>query len=258
MSSKHCGYLHALIAAGSIAIIPTFTAMAEEKQEVSVEPAWTGGCPVTYSVLKTKLKAAAAQDSTGLNNNYWAVVVNREGTVCAVAYSGDNISSQWLLSRQIAAAKAFTANGLSQDDKPVSTGALYSWVLPVVPQGNPSDSVAPSANPLFGLNGGNPLDPGPAYKGPYNKYGTANDPMIGKRVGGTITFGGGFGLYRGGSTVVGGLGLSGDTACADHSTAYTLRGLLAMAPTATFLDKITLGPTGHPHCPNDGGTQGTN
>src|SRR6478609_4639906 len=158
MSSMHCGYLYALIAAVSIAIIPTFTAMAEEKQEVSVEPAWTGGCPVTYSVLKTKLKAAAAQDSTGLNNNYWAVVVNREGTVCAVAYSGDNISSQWLLSRQIAAAKAFTANGLSQDDKPVSTGSLYSWVLPVVPQGNPSDSVAPSANPLFGLNGGNPLD----------------------------------------------------------------------------------------------------
>ena len=144
------------------------------------------------------MKAAAAQDSTGLNNNYWAVVVNREGTVCAVAFSGDNISSQWLLSRQIAAAKAFTANGLSQDDKPVSTGALYSWVLPVVPQGNPSNSVAPSANPLFGLNGGNPLDPGPAYKGPYNKYGSANDPMIGKRVGGTITFGGGFGLYRGG------------------------------------------------------------
>jgi len=232
--------------------------MADDKQEPGVDHSWSTGCPISYSVLKTKLKAAAIQDSTGLNNNYWAVVVNREGTVCAVAYSGDNISSQWLLSRQIAAAKAFTANGLSQDDKPVSTGALYSWVLPVVPQGSPSDTVGPSANPLFGLNGGNPLDPGPAYKGPYSKYGSAGDPMVGERIGGTITFGGGFGLYRGGSTVVGGLGLSGDTACADHSTAYVLRGLLKMAPTATFLDKITLGPTGHPHCPNDGGTQGTN
>lgn len=252
-----CYRVVAPIVAGFIGASAVSTAWADERQESSAEPAWSTRCPVSYTTLRAKLKIAASQDSTGLDNNYWAVVVNREGTVCAVAYSGDKISSQWLLSRQIAAAKAFTANGLSQDDKPVSTGALYSWVLPVVPQGSPSDSVGPSANPLFGLNGGNPLDPGPAYKGPYSKFGSADDPMVGKRVGGTITFGGGFGLYRGGSTAVGGLGLSGDTACADHSTAYILRGLLKMAPTATFLDKITLGPTGHPHCPNDGGTQGT-
>jgi uncharacterized protein GlcG (DUF336 family) len=179
-------------------------------------------CPVSHSQLRAALVKAAKDDSTGLNNNFWGVVVNREGVVCAVAFSGSKIDSQWLLSRQIAAAKAFTANGLSLDGFPISTGALYSFVLPVVPQGNPSSQVAPSANPLFGLNGGNVMDGAAAYKGDYSKFGAANDPMIGSRVGGTITFGGGFGLYAG-NNALGGLGLSGDTACADHSTAWRTR-----------------------------------
>ena len=143
-------------------------------------------------------------------------------------------------------------------DFPISTGALYSFVLPVVPQGDPTSQVAPSANPLFGLNGGNVMDSQAAYKGNYSNFGSANDPMIGSRVGGTITFGGGFGLYSGGSNAVGGLGLSGDTACADHSTAWRTRINLGLAPTAAGLDRITLSPTAHPHCPNDTGTQGTN
>src|SRR5687767_13894379 len=68
-------------------------------------------CPVTHSELRRALVKAAGEDPTGLNNNYWGVVVDREGVVCAVAFSGTEIDSQWLLSRQIAAAKAFTANG---------------------------------------------------------------------------------------------------------------------------------------------------
>jgi uncharacterized protein GlcG (DUF336 family) len=214
-------------------------------------------CAVTHSELRRALVKAAGEDSTGLNNNYWGVVVDREGVVCAVAFSGTEIDSQWLLSRQIAAAKAFTANGLSHDGFPISSGALYSFVLPVVPQRNPGNEVAPSANPLFGLAGGNVLDSNAAYKGNYSKFGSANDPMVGVRVGGTISFGGGLGLYTGGSDAVGGLGLSGDTARAGHSTAWRTRINLGLAPTAAGLDRITLSPTDHPHCPNDAGTQGT-
>jgi uncharacterized protein GlcG (DUF336 family) len=205
-----------------------------------------GGCPVTYDQLKEALVAADVDDSTGLNNHYWGVVVNRQGVVCAVAYSGDGRDAQWLLSRQIAAAKAFTANGLSLDGGPLSTAQLYPWVQPGAP-----------ANPLFGLAGGNPVDPAAAYKGNYNLFGSKNDPMVGSRVGGTITFGGGLGLYNG-STAIGGLGLSGDTACADHSTAWRLRAALGLAPTVGN-DRITLDDaSGHPGCPNDAGTQGAN
>ena len=200
-------------------------------------------CPVTFDTLKTELGTAATQDSTGLNNNYWAVVVNREGTVCAVAYSGTQRDSQWLLSRQIAAAKAFTANGLSLDSAPISTAMLYPWVQPGAP-----------GNPLFGLAGGNPVSPEAAYEGAYHLFGTRNDPMIGRRVGGTITFGGGLGLYNG-TDAIGGLGLSGDTACADHSTAWRLRVRLSLEPSEGD-DRITLGDNDHPSCPNDDDTEG--
>lgn len=201
-------------------------------------------CPVSHQTLATQLASADAADTTGLDNHYWAVVVNRSGAVCAVAFSGPNVDSQWLLSRQIAAAKAFTANGLSLDSAPLSSGQLYPWVQPGAP-----------ANPLFGLAAGNPVSPEDAYKGPFSRFGTHNDPMVGKRVGGTITFGGGLGLYDG-TRAIGGLGLSGDTACADHSTAWRLRNLLGMKPTAGD-DRITLNnATGHPHCPNDANTQG--
>lgn len=204
-------------------------------------------CPVTHGQLKAALTKADEADSSGLNNHYWGVVVDRTGAVCAVAYSGNAIGSQWLLSRQIAAAKAFTANGLSLDGGPISTAMLYPWVQP-----SPS-----GGNPLFGLNGGNPLDGGAVYDGNYADFGTENDPMIGKRVGGTITFGGGLGLYNG-DKAVGGLGLSGDTACADHSTAWRARFKLKLAPTTTS-DKLTFGDTnGHPHCPNDAETLGVN
>jgi uncharacterized protein GlcG (DUF336 family) len=218
----------------------------------SVQTVWADNnndsvdCPVSYQGLRAALRDADAADSTGLNNHYWAVAVNRGGVVCAVAYSGQNRGSQWLLSRQIAAAKAFTANGLSLDGAPLSTAQLYPWVQPGAP-----------GNPLFGLAGGNPVSPEQAYNGAYTQFGTRNDPMVGRRVGGTITFGGGLALYSG-TAAIGGLGLSGDTACADHSTAWRLRDLLELAP-ASGNDRITLdNATAHPHCPNDADTQGRN
>ncbi len=226
------------------AIVSTVVALgigvyAHDKDDAANE------CPVSHQSLSAQLSVADTNDTTGLNNHYWAVVVNRAGVVCAVAFSGPDVDSQWLLSRQIAAAKAFTANGLSLDSAPLSTAQLYPWVQPGAP-----------ANPLFGLAAGNPVSPEDAYKGSFHQFGTANDPMVGKRVGGTITFGGGLGLYNG-TQAIGGLGLSGDTACADHSTAWRLRNLLGMKPAAGD-DRITLDNlTGHPHCPNDGGTQGS-
>ena len=45
-------------------------------------------CPVAFERLRSELEDADEEDSTGLNNHYWAVVVNRQGTVCAVAYWG--------------------------------------------------------------------------------------------------------------------------------------------------------------------------
>ena len=153
--------------------------------------------------IGTALTTATNAYESGFNNNFWAVVVACDGVVCAVAFWGA-AGSQWLLSRQIAAAKAFTANGLSLNGKPISTGQLYSTVQPGAPQ-----------NPLFGVAFGNPVDATAAYAGDATTWGSVMDPMVNKRVGGMITFGGGLGLYNG-TTAQGGIGVSGHTACADH------------------------------------------
>src|SRR5580704_3362329 len=82
-------------------------------------------CPVSHGKLKSALVSADNADTTGFNNHFWAVVVNRGGVVCAVSFSGTAVGSQWLASRQIAAAKAFTANGLSLNTgSSTGTGAL--------------------------------------------------------------------------------------------------------------------------------------
>jgi uncharacterized protein GlcG (DUF336 family) len=235
------------MAAGAVVVcLGVSGGVAPVVQPVSADSDGAVDCPVGFQTLRSALRDADQADTSGLNNHYWAVVVNRGGVVCAVAYSGQNRGAQWLLSRQIAAAKAFTANGLSLDGAPLSTAQLYPWVQPGAP-----------GNPLFGLAGGNPVSPDAAYDGQYTRFGTANDPMVGRRVGGTITFGGGLGLYAG-NNAIGGLGLSGDTACADHSTAWRLREALGLAPLSGN-DRITLdNVSGHPHCPNDAATQGKN
>ncbi len=60
----------------------------------------------------------------------WATLVNRDGVVCAVAFSGANRNSQWPGSRVISAQKANTANAFSLDTLSLSTANLYSAVQP--------------------------------------------------------------------------------------------------------------------------------
>lgn len=159
-------------------------------------------CPTSHAALRLALKAAVAKFKT---NNMWAVVVNHDGVVCAVAFSGHGLNDQWLLSRQVAAAKAFTTNGLSTTPATALTTAdLDPLVQPTKDGGT-----------LFGLAAGNPVDPAKAYKGPQSNWGQSNDPMVGQIVGGTITFGGGSPISKKGA-VVGGVGVSGDTAAHDQ------------------------------------------
>jgi len=76
---------------------------------------------------------------------------------------------------------------------------------------------------LFGLQESNPVDTGVAYERPSTHYGTANDPMVGEKIGGINVFGGGLALYSTGGQIVGGVGVSGDTSCTDHNVAWRLR-----------------------------------
>jgi uncharacterized protein GlcG (DUF336 family) len=158
-------------------------------------------------------------------NRMWSAVVDRKGTLCAVTVTGD----AWPGSRAIAIAKASTANGFSNDALALSTANLYS---PTQPGGS-----------LYGLNDSNPFNPR------FQPQGTG----IGFVPGGVITFGGGVALYSGGK-VIGGLGVSGDTSCADHAISYRMRHLAGLdgTPNSDNIIYLTSGeePTGfaQPHC----------
>src|SRR5207253_8735501 len=75
----------------------------------------------------------------------------------------------------------------------------------------------------FGLQEANPTNDEVAYGGDAADYGTPDEFMVGKRIGGTNVFGGGLALYNAHGTLVGGLGVSGDGSCADHNIAWKMR-----------------------------------
>ncbi len=162
-----------------------------------------------------------AAEASGLNNHMWATLVNREGVVCAVAFSGVNAAAQWPGSRVISAQKANTATAFSLDSSSSSNGSGQPNGL-ALSTANLYSAVQPGGS-LYGLQHSNPVDTGSAYQGPASRFGRSNDPLVGSRVGGVNVFGGGLALYNSAREVVGGLGASGDTSCADHNIAWRVR-----------------------------------
>jgi len=178
--------------------------------------------------LKNALTQAVVAEASGLNLNMWATIVARDGTVCAVAFSGNSSGSQWLGSRVISAQKANTANLFSLDGSSVSNNSGMPNGL-ALSTANLYSAVQPGGS-LFGLQESNPVDTSSAYGGNSGSYGTAADSMVGTKIGGVNVFGGGLALYRRTNVthLMGGLGVSGDTSCADHMIAWRVRTILGL------------------------------
>ncbi len=166
--------------------------------------------------------------------NMWGAVVDRNGELCAFATSTTDPTQTWPGSQAIAKAKAYTANAFSNDSTPLSTALLYTFAQP--------------GHSLFGLNNSNPFNPD--LLAPTG----GQDGGKNKIAGGIITFGGGVPLYNSSGQIIGGLGVSGDTACADHEIAKRVRDLAQLNPfLGPLTDDIVLtGPSVflHPKCPN--------
>ncbi len=177
-----------------------------------------------YATLKSALDAAVMTETSGLNLHMWATIVDRDGIVCAVAFSGTNRGAQWPGSRVISAQKANTANAFSLDSSSSSNGSGDPHGL-ALSTANLYSAVQPGGS-LFGLQHSNPVETANAYQGPSSAYGTSSDPLVGDTVGGVNVFGGGLGLYGPGQKLLGAVGLSGDTSCADHFIAWRVRNLL--------------------------------
>jgi len=163
----------------------------------------------SYQALKSALTTAREHANGGFNLDMWGTIVNRDGVVCAVAFTGADRGSQWPGSRVIAAQKANTANAFSLPALALSTANLYYAVSP--------------GGTLYGLQHSNPVDTHVAYRGPAADFGLPSDPMVGYRIGGVNVFGGGLALYNSKHVLIGALGVSGDSSCADHNIAWRTR-----------------------------------
>lgn len=161
----------------------------------------------------------------------WGAIVNRKGEICAVVPPSDSTGGYWPGSRTIAMAKAFTANAFSTDTAAMSTARLYTMTQP--------------GHSLWGVSQPAPFNP------------SCLDPNSDTKIcGGAIAFGGGLPLYKGGH-IVGGLGVSGDTPCADHEIAKRIRHMAGLDPKGgPAADDIQYSKVDrpsiytHPLCPN--------
>lgn len=189
--------------------------------------------PNSNQLKKLLNQAPDSGDAGGMfhGRTEWGAVVNRSGRVCVIVAATDSAGSRWPGSRNIARAKAFTANGFSTDTLPLSTARLYTLTQP--------------GHSLWGV--AQPVTFNPACNS------VTSDEAV---CGGAIAFGGGVPLYKNGH-IVGGLGVSGDTPCADHEIAKRVRHLAGLDPARGMLvDDIVYtkadGPSvfAHPLCPN--------
>jgi uncharacterized protein GlcG (DUF336 family) len=216
----------ALLSAAGLCAITSSSVVADDKDDNSSD---CRGLP-SQSTLKAALTAARNQANGGFNLDMWGTIVNRDGIVCAVAFTGSDRAAQWPGSRVISAQKANTGNAFSLPGLALSTANLFSAVSP--------------GGSLYGLQHSNPVNIDVAYRGNASNYGRSNDPMQGGKIGGINVFGGGFALYNKNGNLVGGLGVSGDSSCADHNIGWRTRHTLG-------LDFVPAGVSGDPARPDN-------
>ena len=194
--------------------------------------------PSASDLRQAMLAAAKISNAGGLfgGARMWGAVVNRDGEICAYITTTTDPTQVWPGSQAIAKAKAYTANAFSLDTLALSTARLYTFTQP--------------GHSLWSLGQSNLWHP--SLNAPPGGQGGGTN-QIG---GGLIFFGGGVPIYQG-TKLVGGLGISGDTSCADHEIAKRTRNELGLNPPGgALVDDITYSvPDGpsvftHPRCLN--------
>jgi uncharacterized protein GlcG (DUF336 family) len=200
----------------------------------------------TAAQLKAALVAAPNYTGAGIKppvgglfngTKMWAAVVNRSGVLCASVTSTDDPTQVWPGSQAIAKSKAYTGNAFSLDNNPLSTAMLYTLTQP--------------GHSLWSLGQSNLFDT--RFLAPPSGSGDPNHGIPG----GLIFFGGGVPLYKG-TKIVGALGVSGDTSCADHEVAKRVRHILTLDLSGNPLaddivftsDSTPASVFSHPKCPN--------
>lgn len=172
----------------------------------------------------------------------WAAVVNRNGQLCAWTTSTRDATIPRPGAQAAAKAKAYTANAGNLSDPRLDP--LHG----VASTANFYNSTQPGA-PFWGIAEANPFNPR------FLLPSTDTITGLGQIAGGSIAIGGGVTLQQG-DKVIGGLGVAGDTPCADHEMAKRVRDLAGLNPSAGPLADdigyVEAGDEGatHPLCGN--------
>jgi uncharacterized protein GlcG (DUF336 family) len=225
------------VAVTATLILTTLSAFA---QQATPAASSNGGCQNLPSATRLRQLLLQAQNVNkpigGLfeGTRMWAAVVNRDGEVCA--YATSTVSDQCGREARHREVQGLYANAFSLDDLPLSTARLYTFTQP--------------GHSLWSLGQSN-LFNSQFLAAPGGQGGGRN-----QIAGGLIFFGGGVPLYRNGK-IVGALGVSGDTSCADHEIAKRVRDLDGANPAGGPLaDDIVYSPPdapsvfAHPVCLN--------
>ena len=249
--------LHAFPVVAGCALIAA-ACSGDSVTEPTIEASSVAHFLPSHAALRGQLQQILEDQNGGLGFEMWATILDRDGKVVDVVFSGETRGDQWPGSRVISAQKANTANAFSLPSLALSTANLYTAVQP--------------GGSLFGLQHSNPVNTDAAYRGNPANYGQPNDPMVGERIGGVNVFGGGLALYSANGTLVGGLGVSGDSSCADHNIAWRTRNTLNLdhvpagvsgdasrpdtivydiTPQAGQMPGVSASGWGHPECSAD-------
>ena len=175
-------------------------------------PKSCSGLPNAFELRKLLQDAAQADKPIGglfEGERMWGAVVDRDGEFCAANTSTSDRTQVWPGSQAIAKSKAYTANAFSLDGLALSTARLYTFTQP--------------GHSLWSLGQSNLFDT-KFLLAPSQANAIKNQIN-----GGLIFFGGGVPLYKDGE-IIGGLGVSGDTSCADHEIAKRVRDLAGLNP----------------------------
>ena len=231
-----------VVPATAALVLAAVTALAQQATTPNAEKSNNGKCHNLPSASRLRQLLFQAQNVNkpigGLfeGTRMWAAVVNRDGEVCAYATSTNDPTQVWPGSQAIAKSKAYTANAFSLDDLALSTARLYTFTQP--------------GHSLWSLGQSNLFNP--QFLAPPAGQGGGQNQIAG----GLIFFGGGLALYRNGK-IIGALGVSGDTSCADHEIAKRMRDLDNANPTGgALVDDIVYSPPdgpsvfAHPVCLN--------
>ncbi len=169
----------------------------------------------SYGELKQVFLAVLARNDYGGNGHPpWMTLIDGSGIVCAVVTSLINpdvtTNMSGLGHRILSAHKANTSTIYSHDRIALSSGNFYALTLP---GGQLFGTTLPA---MVNVSTGDPAT-----------WGTPEDPMVGKRVGGFSALAGGLPLFNSSKHKVGAIGVSGNPFCTAHVVAWKVREMLA-------------------------------